>query len=373
MPHSRRAGNRQPPVGRISSAPFGRISLGRLLLREDRPFFIAEAGVNHENSLDTALRMVEEAAKAGADAIKFQSYKAETLVSRYSPAYWDLMSEPTRSQYELFQKHDHFNDEDYKRLSLHARECGIHFMSTPFDYHFADLLGPLMPAFKIASADITNGPLLTYCARKKKPMILSTGASTVEEVREAIKIVRSAGNHRIALLHCVLSYPCKPENANLRMIRYLSDHFPEIPIGYSDHVPPDPSMHCLLSAWLLGARIIEKHFTLDKSLPGNDHYHALDPHDLRRFLQECKSISSLSGQYAKKVLPCEEAARKQARRSLIAARAIQKGEVMKRDMIEIKRPGTGIYPNEWRHLLGKKARRPIGEDEILDWTMFTKN
>jgi N-acetylneuraminate synthase len=346
------------------------IQFGTLTLRKDRPFLIAEAGVNHENSLDVALQMIEEAAKAGADAIKFQSYKADTLASRHSPSYWDTTAEPTTSQYELFKKHDRFDDVEYERLAEHAKQFGIVFLSTPFDLHFADSLEPLMPCYKIASADLTNLPLLRHCAQKGKPMIVSVGASTLTDIERAVKEIYSTGNHQIALLHCVLSYPCKPEDANLRVITRLKEVFPECVIGYSDHVPPDHACLALTTAWLLGARIIEKHFTLDKSLPGNDHYHAFDPDDIRAFRSECDYATLLLGQPTKEVLPCEQAAHRHARRSLVAAKAIRTGQVITRDMIAIKRPGTGIATEHLDSIVNSRALCDIEYDQLLRWDMF---
>tara|TARA_Y100000758_G_C16042806_1_gene418815 strand:- start:96 stop:1157 length:1062 start_codon:yes stop_codon:yes gene_type:complete len=348
------------------------LQFGSLLLRHDRPFLIAEAGVNHENSLDTAFRMIEEAAQAGADAIKFQSYKAETLATRDSPAYWDLTAEPCRTQFELFKKYDHFTESDYEQLARYAARCGIVFMSTPFDIHFADVLDPWIPAFKIASADLTNVPLIEHCARKGKPMILSVGAACDEEVDEAVKAVRETGNPQIALLHCVLSYPCRPEDANLNSIAYLTRRYPEFLIGYSDHVPPDMGMLVPITAWLLGARIIEKHFTLDKTIPGNDHYHAMDPDDIRRFRQSCGYMASSLGDEVKQVWPCETEARRHARRSLVANESIRKDQVVEEDAIAIKRPGTGIPPKDLKALIGRKALKDIEPDEILHWDMFSE-
>lgn len=346
------------------------IQFGSLSLQGRRPFLIAEAGVNHENSLESALKMVEEAARAGADAIKFQSYKAETLASKHSPSYWDLGAEPTKSQFELFKKYDSFGDVEYARLAAHAKECGIVFLSTPFDFHFADSLEPLMPGYKIASADLTNLPLLRHCAAKGKPMIVSVGASTSVEIERAIKEIRSTGNRQIALLHCVLSYPCKPEDANLRVISSLKELFPDCVVGYSDHVPPDHGCLALTEAWLLGARIIEKHFTLDKAKPGNDHYHAFDPDDIRHFRRQCEYATTLLGQATKEVLPCEQVARQQARRSLVAAKPIRKGQCITRDLIAIKRPGTGIPTEYLESLVDRCALRDIEGDELLSWDMF---
>ena len=347
------------------------LQFGSLLLRHDRPFLIAEAGVNHENSLDTAFRIIEEASQAGADAIKFQSYKAETLASRHSPAYWDLTAVSTRSQFEFFKKHDHFTGSDYERLASYAVERDIVFMSTPFDIHFADVLEPLVPAYKVASADLTNIPLIQHCARKGKPMILSVGAANNEEVDEALQAIRETGNQNIALLHCILSYPCQPQDANLNSIRYLARRYPELPIGYSDHVPPDDSMLIPLAAWMLGARIIEKHFTLDKSLGENDHFHSMDPDDVRQFRESCNYVASGLGDEVNQVWPCEIEARRHARRSLVANKSIRKDQVVTEDAIAIKRPGTGIPPQAANKLVGRIALKDVEADEVLQWDMFS--
>lgn len=350
-----------------SNVPFGSITL-----KGDRPFFIAEAGVNYENDLATALKMIEEAAKAGADAIKFQSYKAGKLASRYSPSYWDTAKEPTKNQFELFQKYDSFNDKEFIALAEKAIDCNILFLSTAFDEHYADVLEPYMPAYKIASADLTHIPLLRHCAQKGKPMILSVGASTLGEIEEAISTIRNAGNESpIALLQCVLSYPCAPEHANLKVIEYLTKAFPECIIGYSDHVPPVQGGTVLTTAWLLGARILEKHFTLDKTKLGNDHYHAMDPDDISVFWKEFEFVSSLLGDGGgKTVLTCEENARRQARRSLVASRSIKAGEIISESDIAIKRPGIGIAPRYISQIIGARVCCDIDEDQILQWSML---
>lgn len=348
------------------------IHFGDLTLSGTRPFLIAEAGVNYENDLEVAFRMVEEAASAGADAIKFQSYKAEKLASRHSPSYWDLSKESTESQFGLFKKYDHFNDEDFAALAKKAHECGIIFLSTPFDFHYADFLAPHMPVYKIASADLSNTPFLRYCAGKGKPIILSVGAATLAEVDEAVRIIRGEGNNNIALLHCVLSYPCKPEDANLKFIKRIESIFPDCIVGYSDHVPSDFGGLCLTTAWLLGARIIEKHFTLDKTKTGNDHYHAMDPEDIREFRRRCAYMTSLLGGNSKVVLACEMEARKQARRSLVAARHIKAGEIIGNEDIAIKRPGTGIEPKFLDLFVGARTIRDIHEDQLLQWDDFMR-
>lgn len=352
------------------SSLYSGINFGDLKLEGDKPFLIAEAGVNYENDINVAYKMIEKAASSGCDAIKFQSYKASKIASRYSPSYWDLSKEPTTSQHELFQKYDKFSINEYTKLAEKAKECGIWFMSTPFDLDFARELDPLMPAYKIASADITNYPLLELCASFGKPIIISAGASTLDEVQKALKVLVSSGAKDICVMHCILSYPTKPEDANLRVIEHLKNEFPDIIIGYSDHVPPHYDCITLTTAWLLGARIIEKHFTLDKSLPGNDHYHAMDPDDVINFRKQCGFVSQILGSNEKKVFECEENSRLHARRSLVINSNKSKGEILTAEDIEVKRPGSGIAPEFIKEIIGRKLKRNVNEDEILIWDMF---
>lgn len=333
--------------------------------RFQRPYIIAEAGVNHEGSLDVAMEMVRRAAQAGADAVKFQTYTAETLASRHSPSYWDTSKEPTRSQYELFKKYDRFGDREYERLAQVAAECGVDFLSTPFDLRAVDMLEPLVPAYKIASADITNLPLLRRVAQKGKPILLSTGASTVSEIHRALEIVRAEGNEQVALLHCVLNYPTAYQDANLGMIAHMRRIFPDHVIGYSDHTPADRMDEVLLLAWLLGAQVLEKHYTHDKTLPGNDHYHAMDADDLARFVGRVQFAEVLFGSDEKRYLPSEEAARAHARRSVVAARRIPKGATISPEDVICKRPGTGIPPTLYDFVVGGTALADVDADEVL--------
>ena len=249
--------------------------------RFQRPYVIAEAGVNHEGSMDIARRLIDEAALGGADAIKFQTYKAGTLASKHSPAYWDTTKEPTPSQYELFKKHDSFWKSEFENLKKHCDQAGIAFMSTPFDVESAKFLNDMMDVFKISSSDLTNRPFIEFMCDFKKPIIMSTGAASLAEIAEAVSWIEAKGNP-LALLHCVLNYPTMDENAALGMIPALVRHFPQHVIGYSDHTLPN-DMKVLEVATLLGAQILEKHFSHDKTLPGNDHYHAMDYKDLQLF------------------------------------------------------------------------------------------
>ncbi len=332
------------------------------------PLVIAEAGVNHEGSMDLAKRLIDEACEGGAHAIKFQTYKAATLASKDSPAYWDTSKEPTTSQYELFTRHDKFWKGEFEALKRHCDAAGIEFLSTPFDVESAGFLNDLMDVFKISSSDITNKPFIRHLCGFGKPIILSTGASYPHEIMEAVSWIEETGSP-LALLHCVLNYPTADENAGLGMIPILKSLFPRHIIGYSDHTLPG-DMKVLEVATLLGARILEKHFTHDKSLPGNDHYHAMDKGDLRRFMDSVKRMQSIVGQGALTSLPSEEPARKNARRSLVAARNIPAGTVVGREDLTWKRPAHGISPRNYDEVVGMRARRDIAEDTVLQWGML---
>ena len=347
------------------------IQIGPKTAGADSPLYlIAEAGVNHENDMATARRMVKEAAAAGADAIKFQSYKAGSLASRYSPAYWDRAKEPADSQYALFQRFDHLDVADYRELARCCQDHGIQFLTTCFDERFVDALGDLLPVFKVASADITHFPLLKKVASTGKPVILSVGAATLEEIRAAVDWLRRCGCQQLAVLHCVLNYPCAPEASNLRAIASLAKAFPDVVVGYSDHVPPAFGLLQLNAAWMLGARILEKHYTLDKSLIGNDHYHAMDPDDIRAFRRQQAFLEALMGDGQLGAISTQEAARKFARRSLVAACDIAAGTPITAEMLAVKRPGTGIPPQDFERVLGKAPAKPIAEDTVLQWDMF---
>ena len=332
------------------------------------PYIIAEAGVNHEGDMDTACRLIEEAADGGADAIKFQTYKAETIASMDSPSYWDLSKEPINSQYKLFKKYDHFWKGEYEMLKKHCDQVGIEFMSTPFDVESANFLNEMMDVFKISSSDINNKPFIDYLCGFGKPIILSTGASFMWEVEQSVDWIESHGNS-VALLHCILNYPTTDENASLAMITSLKSKFRDKIIGYSDHTLPN-DMKILEVATLLGARILEKHFTHDKSIPGNDHYHAMDKEDLKVFHIRIRALMKLLGEQTRKPLESEKIARANARRSLVAARPIAVGQKVSADDITWKRPGIGIDPRDYDRLVGCEAKRDIEEDDILHWEMF---
>ena len=346
------------------------VNLGsRIVTRNSFPYIIAEIGVNHEGSMDQARRLIDLAKEGGADAAKFQSYKADTLASKHSPAYWDTSKEPTRSQHELFSKYDRFGPEEFLALAEHCRQVGIDFLSTPFDDAAIEFLDPLMPFFKIASADITNIPFLRKVAGKKKSVLLSTGASTLTEIDIAIETLTKAGCEDIALLHCILNYPTDNKNAHLGMINGLMRAYPERIIGYSDHTLPDEAMSSLITSYLLGAVIIEKHFTDDKTLPGNDHYHAMDVNDLKRFVIQVQRNHELIGDTQhKKPLDTEAAARENARRSIVISKDLVAGHLLSEGDLTYKRPASGISPLFWDLILGRRILKDLAADHILTWS-----
>ena len=336
-----------------------------------RPYIIAEAGVNHEGSLELAKRLIDEASEGGADAIKFQSYKAETLASKDSPYYWDLSKEPTRSQFELFKKYDKFWKKEYEELKNYCDKTGIEFLSTPFDVESARFLNELMPVFKISSSDITNFPFIEFMCSFGKPVLLSTGASTLDEVRETVSLIKNNQNP-ICLLHCILNYPTEYSNANLGMLVDQKLMFPDLLHGYSDHTLPG-DMEVLITAVLLGAVVLEKHFTHDKLLPGNDHYHAMDKEDLNKFRKRLDFIFQVLGSFDKKPLESEDISRRNARRSLVAKQNLKAGEIISPSSLTWKRPATGISPKYMNEVVGKIAVREIKEDEIITWEMISSH
>jgi sialic acid synthase SpsE len=333
-------------------------------------FIVAEAGVNHKGSLERARQMIWEAAGAGADAIKFQSYKAETLVTRWAPRYWQD-DEPSGTQYAIFKQSDAFGEQEFATLYQECERVGICFLSTPFDLRFVDLLDEMgMPAFKVASADITNHPMLRRIAAKGKPVLVSTGASTAEEIRAAVQVIHSEGNDQIVLLHCVLSYPTPDEQANLLRIPALGRAFPDCIVGLSDHTIPDASVTVPVAAVALGAAVVEKHFTLNRSWPGDDHYLSVDPPLLSTMVKNIRIVEAALGSPELGVLPVEEPARQYARRSIVAAQDIPAGTRLSQDMLIMKRPGTGIPPSQMDRVVGRVTKTTVREDEALAWGML---
>ena len=343
-----------------------------------KPYVIVEIGVNFYDTarelkvtpLEAAKMYIDAAADAGIDCAKFQSYKANTIVSKNSPAYWDTAKEPTKTQYELFLKHDSFGEEEYRELGDYAHAKGMDFTSTPFDYASADYLEDIVDFYKISSSDLSNLPFIRHIGKKGKPVYISVGAAYLSEVDIAVRILKETGCKDIVVFHCVLSYPTDPKNANLRVIETLKKDFPDVRIGFSDHVAPDPTMMTLATAYLLGAEVIEKHFTLDKSLPGNDHYHAGDPEDFKKAIANFKWIDTVLGSSEKTVLECEHVSRREARRSLVLTKTMKTGDVIQKDDLMSKRPGTGISAEFSDIVIGRKVTKDLEEDTILTWDMI---
>lgn len=343
-----------------------------------RPYLIAEMGVNFYDTarvmnitpLEAAKLYIDKAAEAGINCAKFQSYKANTIVSKNSPAYWDTTKEPTKTQYELFLKHDSFGEAEYRKLCDYTHAKGMDFTSTPFDYALADYLEDMVDFYKISSSDLSNIPFIKHIGAKGKPVYMSVGAAYLSEVDEAIRALKEVGCKDIVIFHCVLSYPTAPEDANLRVIETLKKDFPDVRVGFSDHVAPDETMMTLATAYLLGAEVIEKHFTLDKTLPGNDHYHAGDPEDFKKAIRNFGWIDKVLGSAEKTVLDCEVVPRREARRSLVLTRDLKAGEVITESDVIPKRPGTGISPKYADIVIGRTIKSDQSEDTILIWDMI---
>ncbi len=333
-----------------------------------QPFIVAEIGVNHEGNMDLAKRLINEAKTGGADAVKFQSYKAKTLASKNSPAYWDITKEPTKNQYELFKKHDSFWLKEMEQLKFYCDELNIEFMSTPFDIESANFLNDLMDVYKISSSDITNKPFIEHICRFNKPIILSTGASTFEEIQEAVDWV-SNYNNPLALLHCVLNYPTNDEHANLGMISKLKSRYPNNIIGYSDHTMPKDMKICEI-ATMLGSVIIEKHFTHDKTLGGNDHYHSMDKKDLIAFRENIDKMLTVLGSNNNDYLLNQKLARDNARRSIVTSRHLKAGDIVYYNDLTWKRPAHGISPKFIDDVIGRKIKEDVPADSILQWEMI---
>lgn len=334
---------------------------------ESEPYIIAEIGVNYDNDMDYAHELIQAARRAGADIAKFQTYKASKIVAIDSPKYWED-SRKEESQYEFFKRSNRFYHQETRVLANMCQDSGIDFMSTPFDLDSVELLQELgVPAFKVASADITNYPLLRKVARTQKPVLLSTGASSIGEIETATKIIEEEGNDQIVLLHCILAYPTPIEHANLRMIQSLRALFPQYEVGWSDHIIPGECIVAPTVAVALGATVIEKHFTTDRTRPGNDHFHSADEKLMKQMILNVRLARRSLGRYLKQPLPVEESARQNARRSIAASRRIAKGETLTEESLILLRPGTGLEPALINKIVGLPARREIEEGRLLKW------
>jgi len=334
------------------------------IIDPDCTFIIAEAGVNHNGDMATAKELVKVAASAGANAVKFQTFKAENLVTTSAPKadYQLKYSDPTESQYEMLKRLELSTDAHYE-LFKYCAEKNILFMSTPFDEESADYLTDLgLEIFKIPSGEITNLPFLAHVAEKGRPMIVSTGMASLGEVETALNSIHATGNTNTVLLHCVSSYPAMLDEVNLRAMKTMAEAF-RIPIGYSDHTE---GIDISLAAVALGACVIEKHFTLDRNMEGPDHQASLEPDDLHNLVRGIRAVEAALGNGRKKPTDNEADTAAVVRKSLVASRHITAGSELTRDLISIKRPGTGLPPSMLPLLIGRTM-----DQEVNAGTLFT--
>ncbi len=331
-----------------------------------RCFIIAEAGVNHNGSVETAELLCDAAARAGADAIKFQSFRAELMTSRSAPKaeYQARATGREESHLEMIRKLE-LDPAAHAGLIGHCRKIGIDFISSPFDLESIDLLAELgLPVLKIPSGEITNLPYLRRIGNLGRRIILSTGMSDLEEVEKSLDVLVESGTPRkkITILHCNTEYPSPYEDVNLRAMITMREAL-QVDVGYSDHTE---GIEIALAAVALGASVIEKHFTLDRNMPGPDHKASIEPEELRRMVKAIRNVEKALGDGVKRPSASESKNRCIARKSMVALRAIRKGEVFTPENVTVKRPGTGISPMEWDRVMGNRAKRGFREDELIE-------
>jgi len=326
-------------------------------------FVVSEVGAMYED-LEGMKRLIKESKEAGADAVKLQTYRAETIA--LPGAEFEFEDGTRMSQFEFFKKYE-ISRENHKILFDYAKELGIIIFSTPSYYDDVEFLEDLgVPAFKTGADDLTNYPFLEYIAKKKKPLIISTGMATISEVEEAVQTILNTGNDQLILLHSTTSYPPEPQYANLNIIQTLRQAF-NLPVGYSDHV--FGTFSSVLAA-SMGACLIEKHFTLDRAAKKGDYYVSLEPAEMKKMVSEIRLINTLKGSSEKKVYPPEIKWRKNARKSLAAAKDMKSGEILSQENIKIIRPGTGIHPKYLKILLGKPLKKAIKKNALISFDDF---
>lgn len=339
----------------------------KIISKDNSTFIIAEGACNHMCDINLAKRMIDEAKSAGVDAIKFQTYKADRLVLEEARSYWNYPS--AQSQYEYYKNLDKFEETDYKVLFDYAKEKGIIAFSTPFDIQSASMLNGLdMPLFKIASCCVDHKRLLKTVASFGKPIILSLGGAELEEIEEAIETVFSEKNYSLILLACTLSYPTKNQDAHLLRIRRLQEIFQNLIVGLSDHTWPDENMAIPALAVSLGAKVIEKHFTLDRTMSGSGHSFSVDPPLLKKMVCNIRLAEEVLGRPDLGLLEAEKKTRENARMSIVVRRKIKKGQRITEDMLTAKRPGCGISAKFIDEVIGKVAKRELRSDELLSWS-----
>lgn len=326
-------------------------------------FIIAEAGVNHNGSIELAKKLIDVAADAGADAVKFQSFKAEKLVTKEArKAEYQIETTGEESQFQMIKKLE-LDYEKHEELMNYAEEKGIMFLSSPFDLESIELLKKLdIEIFKVPSGEITNLPYLKAMAETGKKIVLSTGMSNLSDVESALRVLRESGASDITVLHCNTEYPTPMKDVNLKAMLTLKDAF-KVRVGFSDHTL---GVEVLIAAVALGAEIIEKHFTLDKTMEGPDHRASLEPDELKLMVQSIRNIEKALGDGVKKLTESEMKNIDIARKSIVAGRDIAKGETFTENNLSVKRPGSGISPMKWNDVLGKESKRDYKEDELIE-------
>lgn len=332
-------------------------------MNTNRVLIIAEIGVNHNGDFNTAKKLIDKAKECGADIVKFQTAKLDSLVSKCAnmAEYQKQNIGEEKSQKEMLRELL-LSFEEFQELAEYCNEIGITFLSTPFDIESICFLDPLQQIWKVPSGEITNYPYLVEIAKTKKPVILSTGMSTLDEIRSAIGVLTENGTEDITLLHCTTDYPTAMKDVNLNAMITLKSEF-GYPIGYSDHTN---GIEVSVAATAMGATIIEKHFTLDKEMPGPDHKASLEPNELKNLVTAIRNIEQAKGSFRKFPTKAEMKNRDVARKSIVAAKIIKKGEVFSVENLTTKRPGNGISPMLWNEIIGSIAKRDFDEDELIE-------
>ena len=343
-----------------------KININGKNIGDDYPCYtIAEAGANHDGEVEKALQLIDAAKESGVDAIKFQNYTASKLTTKTAPKYWDD-GVKNESQFDVFNKLDKLHDDEWRQIFEYANKKNITCFSTPFDLESVDLLESFnVPAYKIASADITHIPLVKKIASKKKPVFMSTGMASIEEIHDAVSAIQDQGNEEMIIMHCITSYPTRSEDANLEMIRSLNLEFPDCVIGYPDHTL---GIDVAVFSTFYGSKCIEKHFTHDKKLSiSRDHRLSLDSNDFKELIERLKLCEISCGSGTREHFSAEDDAVKYARRSIVSAKKILKGTKITKNLLEIKRPGTGIKPKFLDDIIGKITSKDIDEDVPITW------
>jgi sialic acid synthase SpsE len=341
--------------------------IDNLLVGAEHTVVIAEAGVNHLGRMDYAEELIKTAARSGADIVKFQTYKADSLSTKDAPRFWSWDGEEKEdgSQHDSYSKLDSFEREQYVELIEICNKYGVVFMSTPFDRDSVDMLVDIgMKGFKIASCDLTNLPFLSYIAKKQLPMLISTGAADIDEIKKAVQVIENEGNNQICIMHCTLCYPTKVEDSNLSALLDIRKHFPGYMLGLSDH-----TLGTLIPATsiLYDSKVIEKHYTFDKTLPDSaDHWLSLNEEELTIMVSQIRELEKAKGSGHKVTLECELPAHKYARRSVVVNKDIYKGDIITEAMVAEKRPGTGLAPEFRSRIVGSIANRDMKKDHLFE-------